>query len=75
MPGIYLGRQGETPPLPEGKMKTPLEMKNEALETKTTVWQDGLTVSPEGCFFLCGRRLTLNEAIMYSGNRRWFERG
>ena len=52
-------------------MKTPLEMRNEALETGTTVWQDGLTVLPEGDFILGGRRLTLNEAIMYSGNRRW----
>lgn len=54
-------------------MKTPLEMRNESLSTATTVWQDGLTVSPEGRFFLCGRRLTLNEAILYSGNRRWFQ--
>ena len=55
-------------------MKTPLEMRNEALETATTVWQDGLTVLPEGDFILGGRRLTLNEAILYSGNRRWFEK-
>ena len=53
-------------------MKTPLEMRNEALETATTVWQDGLTVLPEGHFILRGRRVTLNDAILYSGKRRWY---
>jgi len=53
-------------------MKTPLEMRNEALETATTVWQDGLSVLPEGDFILRGRRVTLNDAILYSGKRRWY---
>ena len=49
---------------------SPTEMRAEALQTKTTVWRDGLTVSPEGVFFLSGRRVTLNEAVMYFGTRR-----
>ena len=38
-------------------------------ETGTTVFHDGLMVTPEGVFAICGRRCTLNEAIMYLGNR------
>ena len=49
---------------------SPSEMRAEALATGTTVWRDGLTVSPEGAFFICGRRCTLNEAIVYFGTRR-----
>jgi hypothetical protein len=30
---------------------------------------DGLMVTPEGVFAICGRRCTLNEAIIYLGNR------
>lgn len=51
-------------------MKTPLEMKEYATTYGVTEWQDGLTVSPEGEFFLSGRRVTLNEAIVYQGTRR-----
>jgi hypothetical protein len=40
-----------------------------AIETGTTMWHDGLTVTPEGMLVICGRRCTLNEAIMYLGNR------
>jgi hypothetical protein len=48
---------------------SPLQLKAQALETGTTMWHDGLTVTPEGVFVICGRRCTLNEAIMYLGNR------
>jgi len=46
-----------------------LQLKRLALETGTTMWHDGLTVTPEGMFVICGRRCTLNEAIVYLGNR------
>ena len=45
-------------------------MQAEALQTKTTVWRDGLTCSPEGELFLDGRRVNRNEAIIYFGARR-----
>ena len=48
---------------------SPSRLKAEALKTGTTVFYDGLTVTPEGVFVICGRRCTLNEAIMYLGNR------
>lgn len=48
---------------------SPLQLKVEALQTGTTVFHDGLMVTPEGVFAICGRRCTLNEAIMYLGNR------
>jgi hypothetical protein len=48
---------------------SPLQLKAEALETGTTVFHDGLQVTPEGKFCICGRFCTLNEAIMYLGNR------
>ena len=54
-------------------MKSPLQMRQTAMATGTTEWQDGLTVSPEGVFFICGRRCTLNDAIAYGGNRKWFK--
>ena len=54
-------------------MRTPLEMREYAVATGTTEYQDGLTVSPEGQFFICGRRCTLNDAILYGGNRKWFK--
>ena len=46
-----------------------IQLKAMAVETGTTVVRDGLTVTPEGTFVICGRRCTLNEAIMYLGNR------
>lgn len=46
-----------------------LQLKRLALETGTTMRHDGLTVTPEGMFVICGRRCTLNEAIVYLGNR------
>ena len=49
---------------------SPSEMQAEALQTKTTVWRDGLTCSPEGELFLDGRRVNRNEAIIYFGARR-----
>ena len=57
---------------PEGNMKTPLEMKIEAKENCISVFQDGLHADCDGTLFICGRRVTLNEAIMYGGNRGWF---
>jgi len=53
-------------------MKTPLEMKIEAKENCISVFQDGLHADCDGNLFICGRRVTLNEAIMYGGNRGWF---
>ena len=46
-----------------------MQLRKIALETGTTQIHDGLTVTPEGQFVICGRRCTLNEAIMYLGNR------
>jgi hypothetical protein len=46
-----------------------LQLRNLALETAATQIHDGLMVTPEGVFAICGRRCTLNEAIMYLGNR------
>lgn len=48
---------------------SPLQLKAQAVETGTTVFYDGLQVTPEGKFCICGRICTLNEAIMYLGNR------
>lgn len=45
------------------------QLKAMAIETGTTMVHDGLTVTPEGTLVICGRRCTLNEAIMYLGNR------
>jgi hypothetical protein len=56
-------------PNPRAMTASPSQLKAQALETGTTVWHDGLTVTPEGMFVICGRRCTLNEAIMYLGNR------
>jgi hypothetical protein len=46
-----------------------LQLKATALETGTTMFHDGLTVTPEGMYVICGRRCSLNEAIVYLGNR------
>jgi len=46
-----------------------LQLKRQAIETGTTVFHDGLQVTPEGKFCICGRFCTLNDAILYLGNR------
>jgi hypothetical protein len=48
---------------------SPSVMKAMAIESGSMVVHDGLTATPEGTFSICGRRCTLNEAIMYLGNR------
>lgn len=45
------------------------QLKAQAIETGTTVFHDGLQITPEGKYCICGRFCTLNEAIMYLGNR------
>ena len=45
------------------------QLKAQAVETATTVFHDGLQITPEGKYCICGRFCTLNEAIMYLGNR------
>lgn len=62
------------PPLgsPEAALQmhtSPLQLKAQAVETGTTVFHDGLLVTPEGKFCICGRFCTLNDAILYLGNR------
>jgi len=47
-------------------------MKVEAQENCISVFQDGLHADCDGTLFICGRRVTLNEAIAYGGNRGWF---
>jgi len=46
-----------------------LAMKAMAIEAGSSVVHDGLTAWPEGTFSICGRRCSLNEAIIYLGNR------
>lgn len=48
---------------------SPSQLNAEAIATGTTVYHDGLQVTPEGRYIICGRFCTLNEAIMYLGNR------
>lgn len=46
-----------------------LQLKAQAVETGTTVFHGGLQVTPEGKFCICDRFCTLNDAILYLGNR------
>ena len=48
-------------------MFSPSLLKAEALETGTTVVRGDFTVSPEGQYFLRGKRCTLNDGIIYAG--------
>jgi hypothetical protein len=50
-------------------MTSAIALRQAAIETGTTVFHDGLQVTPEGRFCICGRFCTLNEAIMFLGNR------
>lgn len=66
----YLGHRGGPDPLTTQAMHASVfQLKAQAVETGTTVFHDGLQITPEGKYCICGRFCTLNEAIMYLGNR------
>ena len=56
-------------PQPKDMHASVFQLKAQAIETGTTVFCDGLQITPEGKYCICGRFCTLNEAIMYLGNR------
>ena len=53
---------------------SPLVLKAQALEYKTTMVYGPLTVTPEGMFVIKGRNVTLNDAILAVG-RYWKSKG
>ena len=55
---------------PERHMFSPSTLKREAIATGTTMVRGEFTVSPEGQFFLRGKRCTLNDGIVYAGQLR-----
>ena len=55
---------------PERHMFSPSVLKREAIATGTTVVRGEFSVSPEGQYFLRGKRCTLNDGIVYAGRLR-----
>jgi len=51
-------------------MFSPSVLKREAIATGATVVRGEFSVSPEGQYFLRGKRCTLNDGIVYAGQLR-----